>query len=88
MFTFRNLTPAVSRGNQIAPMQIVTVKRPIKRMELKQRTKFSDLARSYFDREWSWHFALDALLFGALALTSAWPLVFAAEAVNQLLQRT
>jgi hypothetical protein len=69
-------------------MQTVTVKRPIRRLESKQRTKFSDLARSYFDQEWSWHFALDALLFGTLALTSAWPLLFAAEAVNQLLQRT
>ena len=88
MFTFRNLTLAASRSNQAASMQIVTVKRPIKRLESKQRTKFSDLARNYFDRESIWHFAMEAMLFGTLALSSAWPLLFAAQAVNQLLLRT
>ena len=64
-------------------MKIVTVKRLIKRAD--STHKFSDLGRSFFDHESNWHFALDALLFGALALSSAWPLIFAVEAVNQLL---
>jgi hypothetical protein len=67
-------------------MKIITVKRRISRVRSNRRAKFSDLARSYFDRESIWHFAVEAMLFGTLALTSAWPLIFAAKAVNDLLR--
>jgi hypothetical protein len=66
-------------------MKIITVKRLIKRERSNPRMKFSDLARNYFDRESIWHFAVEAMLFGTLAFASAWPLLFAAKAVNVLL---
>ena len=64
--TFRHLTGIPLKPTK-SHMEIVTVKRRVKARPTKRPGKFSDLGRSYFDREWPWHFALEALAFGALA---------------------
>ena len=85
--TVRNLTPLRFKITKHR-MKIITVKRLVKKERLNRRVKFSDLTRNYFDRESIWHFALEAMLFGALALSSVWPLLFAVQAVNHLFLRT
>jgi hypothetical protein len=46
------------------------------------------LTRSYFASEKSWEFAIEALLLATMMAISAWPIVAAIDALNQLLQRT
>ena len=69
-------------------MQIINVKRHPRAITPKRRTKFSDLGRRYFETEWKWHFAIEALLFAMISFAAAWPLYAAADALNELLQRT
>jgi hypothetical protein len=69
-------------------MRIITAKRLIKAAGSKQRKKFSDVSRNYFDAECKVHFVLEALLFALIAIASAWPVYAAADAMSQLLQRT
>jgi hypothetical protein len=45
------------------------------------------VSRSYFLRESSWQFAIEALLFAIIAAIAAWPIFNAADALNQFLQR-
>jgi hypothetical protein len=49
---------------------------------------FRDLTRSYFAREKSCQFALEALLFAILTAISAWSILDAADALHEFLQRT
>jgi hypothetical protein len=72
-------------------MSVITVKRVIKRTP-KQRSRisrsFSELARHYLAHESRWQFAVEALLFATLLGMSAWPILVAADAIFELLQRT
>jgi hypothetical protein len=45
------------------------------------------VSRSYFRRESSWQFAVEALLFAIIVVIAAWPIVNAAHALNEFLQR-
>jgi hypothetical protein len=45
------------------------------------------VSRSYFLRESSWQFAVEALFFAILVVIAAWPIFNAANALNQFLQR-
>jgi hypothetical protein len=49
---------------------------------------FRQLSWSYFAREKSWEFVIEALLFAIIVAISTWPVFAAAEALNQFLQRT
>ena len=69
-------------------MQVIIMKRRARAIGSNRRRKFSDLGRGYFEAEWKWHFAVEALLFAVISFASAWPLFAAADAVNHLLQRT
>jgi hypothetical protein len=72
-------------------MNVITVRRPVKRGSIPtSRTvrSFRDLARSHFEREKSWQFAIEALLFAILTAISVWPILMAAGALHEFLQRT
>ena len=51
------------------------------------RQSFRELARSYFARENSLEFVLEALLFAIIVVTSAWPILAAAGALQEFFQR-
>jgi hypothetical protein len=71
-------------------MNVITVRRPAKRTSTQTSRalrSFRDLTRSYFARERSWQFAIEALLFAIIVALSAWPILDAAEALKEFLQR-
>ena len=43
---------------------------------------FRQLSRSYFAREKSWEFVIEALLFAIIVAISAWPIFAVADALN------
>ncbi len=49
------------------------------------RGRFREFARNFFAGENHWDFAIEALIFAALLAISAWPIVAAASAINDLL---
>jgi hypothetical protein len=51
------------------------------------RRSFRELARSYFARESSLEFALEALFFAIIVAISAWPILAAAGALHEFFQR-
>jgi hypothetical protein len=73
-------------------MSVITVKRTVIRRTPYRRSlvlrSFRGLTRNYFASEKSWEFAVEGLLFAIIAAISAWPIVAAIDALNQLLQRT
>ena len=70
-------------------MRVIRIKRTISnRNETKRltgRRPIRDLGRAFFSTENAWEFVIEALLFGVLLATSAWPIVAAAGAITQLL---
>jgi hypothetical protein len=72
-------------------MSVITVKKGIKRTPKQTsriRRSFGELARHYFAHESRWQFAIETLLFAILLAMSAWPILAAADAICELLQRT
>jgi len=73
-------------------MSVITVRRAARnRTPTKtsaSRGSFRELTRSYFAREKSWEFIIEALFFAVIVAISAWPIFAAADALNQFLQRT
>ena len=49
---------------------------------------FRELTRGYFASEKTWEFVIEALLFAIMVAASAWPIIAAADALNEFLQRT
>jgi len=49
------------------------------------RRSLGQFGRDFFAKENHWEFAIEALLFGVLMAISTWPIVAAADAINQLL---
>jgi hypothetical protein len=49
---------------------------------------FRELARTYFARENSLEFVVEALFFGIIVAISAWPILAAAGALQEFLQNT
>ena len=49
---------------------------------------FRGLTRNYFARETRWQLAIEILLFAIIAALSAWPILVAASALNEFLNRT
>jgi hypothetical protein len=74
-------------------MSVITVKRKRPaRTQLPDRRSlilrsFRELTRSYFASEKRWEFFIEALLFAIILALSAWPIVAAADALNQFIQR-
>ncbi len=52
------------------------------------RQSFRELTQSYFASEKTWEFVIEALLFAIMMAISAWPMIAAAHAPNEFLQRT
>ncbi len=95
LLTIRNLTQRASRFIQGSPMSVITVKRtvikprkPSGNKRAATRRSFRELSRSYFASEKSLKFVIEALLFAAMVAISAWPVVAAIGALNELLERT
>ena len=70
-------------------MRVIKIKRTIlKDKEPKaptNRRRFREFARDFFASENHWEFAIEALIFGALLVISAWPIVAAAVAITGFL---
>jgi|GEM_PF-1325333 len=49
---------------------------------------FRSLTRNYFAYETRWQLAIEVLLFAIMAALSAWPILAAANALNEFLNRT
>ena len=73
-------------------MSVITVKRaPTKwtpNRTSTSRQSFRELTRAYFARERNWEFAIEVLLFAIIVAISTWPILAAADALNDFLQRT
>ena len=52
------------------------------------RQSFRELTQNYFASEKTWEFVIEALLFAIMMAISAWPMIAAADALNEFLQRT
>ena len=91
LLTIRNLTWGAFWLTQRLLMSVITVKRTVIRKRPNKRPatrrSFRELSRSYFAREKSLEFIIEALLFATMMAISAWPIVAAIDALNQLLQR-
>jgi len=67
-------------------MRVIKITRTIsKENKFGTRRSIRQFARDFFAKENHWEFAIEALAFGALLATSAWPIIAAADAINQLL---
>ncbi len=91
ILTIRNLTRRAPRFIQRSTMSVITVKRTVIRRRLNTRPatrrSFRELSRSYFAREKTWEFVIEALLFAIIMAISAWPIFAVADALNEFLQR-
>ena len=87
ILTIRNLTHRAPRFIERSTMSVIIVRRrPNKKPAT--RCSFRELSRSYFAIEKSLEFVIEALLFATMMAISAWPIVAAIDALNQLVQRT
>ncbi len=73
-------------------MSVITVnrariKQPLNGTSSSPRS-FRELTRGYFASERSWEFVIEVLLFAIIVAISTWPIVAAADALNDFLQRT
>ena len=68
-------------------MRVIKIKRIVSKetKTVTGRRSIRHFARDFFARENHWEFAIEALVFGALLAISAWPIVAAADAINQIL---
>jgi hypothetical protein len=70
-------------------MRVIKIKRTISKDKTTPRSTcrrpIRQIARDFFAKENHLEFAIEALIFGALLAISAWPIVAAADAINQLL---
>jgi hypothetical protein len=69
-------------------MRVITIKRTVPRTKPAGTTRhrvFLQFARDFFASENHLHFAIEALVFGALLAICAWPIIAAAGAISQVL---
>ena len=67
-------------------MRVIKVTRTVnKDCKPGNRRSIRQFARDFFAKENHWDLAIEALLFGVLLAISTWPIVAAADAINQLL---
>ncbi|MFN2540702.1 MAG: hypothetical protein ABR514_00835 [Chthoniobacterales bacterium] len=67
-------------------MSVITVKRTLRRQSTEKRSltlgSFPELTGDYFASEKRWKFFIEALLFVVILAISAWPILAAADALN------
>jgi hypothetical protein len=67
-------------------MGIITIKRTVsKHSRTRSGRRVLQFARDFFASENHMHFAIEALVFGALLALCAWPIIAAAGAIGQAL---
>ena len=69
-------------------MHIIKIKRTVrthKHANFPAKRRFLQFAQNFFDNENHLEFIIEAVLFGALLAISAWPIIAAAGAINQIL---
>jgi hypothetical protein len=66
-------------------MRVIKIRRTVVQGNRANRRSICHFARDFFAKENHWEFAIEALVFGALLALSAWPIVAAAAAINDLL---
>ena len=85
------MTQRARRFIERSTMSVITVKRTVSKQIPKKasttRRSFRELSRNYFANENSLEFVIEALLFAIIIAISAWPILAAAGALNELLQR-
>jgi hypothetical protein len=71
-------------------MSVITVKRTVFRRGPNKRSttrrSFRELSRTYFAREKTLEFIVEALLFATIMTISAWPIFAAIDALNEFLR--
>lgn len=91
ILAIRNLTWRRRRVIEFATMSVITVKRMLSKRGTYRRSlllrSFRELTKSYFRREKSWEFVIEALSFTVIVAISAWPIFVAADALRDFLQR-
>jgi hypothetical protein len=84
------MTLCARRFIERSTMSVITVKRTVSKQIPKKasttRRSFRELSRN-FANENSLEFVIEALLFAIIIAISAWPILAAAGALNELLQR-
>ncbi|PYK29029.1 MAG: hypothetical protein DME57_11535 [Verrucomicrobia bacterium] len=65
-------------------MRVIKIQRTISGKQSERRS-IRQFAHDFFAKENHLEFAIEALVFGALLAISAWPIVSAAGAINQIL---
>jgi hypothetical protein len=85
------MTRCTRRFIERSTMSVITVKRTVSKQIPKKasttRRSFRELSRNYFANENSLEFVIETLLFAIIIAISAWPILAAAGALNELLQR-
>src|SRR5260370_5610874 len=66
-------------------MRVIKIRRTVVQGNRANRRSIRHFARDFFAKENHLEFAIEALVFGALLALSAWPIVAAATAINDLL---
>jgi hypothetical protein len=69
-------------------IKVKRIIRPKQDISPPSRPSVRELTRRYFRGERNWQFAIELFLFALMAIISAWPIFLAAQALNELLQRT
>jgi hypothetical protein len=91
ILAIRNLTRRRRQFIEFATMSVITLKRMLSKRGTYRRSlllrSFRELTRSYFRKEKSWEFVIEALFFVVIVAISAWPVVVAADALREFLQR-
>ena len=87
ILTIRNLTARELPLRSI--MRVIRIKRTVPKGKTASthRRTIGQFARNFFAMENHLEFAIEALLFGALLAISAWPIVAAASAINEYLEK-
>jgi hypothetical protein len=84
------MTRCARRFIERSTMSVIKVKRTVSKQIPKKasatRRSFRELSRNYFANENSLEFVIEALLFAIIIAISAWPILAAAGALNELLQ--
>jgi hypothetical protein len=65
-----------------------TAIKPIPHRSSRSQRSFRAITRKYFASEALWEFVIETFLFAIIVAISAWPIVAAANALNEFLQRT
>jgi hypothetical protein len=87
--TIRNLTPQRRRLGSM--MSIITITRRLRERATERRDlllrSFREVTRSYFACENPFEFVVELLLFLGIAGISIWPMIMAASALHEFLER-